>query len=195
MLSEEQAVAIVSEDWNAHVSDPRDQFALSKASLTPERDFWIIYGNTKASVVEDDFMRTYVGTGGFLVDAITGELVVIGSAQKAAEVLQDLRDSRASAGQHYVLAAGTGSGEHSEVVALRKLLPCGLLHARRLLASPDRYWFTGPKRILESHSTELQQIGMPSEVILVVDPAHAIAVDAPCDFRRDFQRFAEQIKS
>lgn len=193
MLSEEQAVGIVSEYWNTRASDPRGLFALAAVSLTAERDFWVIYGNTKAWVEEGDLMAMSVGIGGFLVDANTGELFIIGSAQGDAEVLQDLRDARAAAGQHYVLAAGTGSGDFQEVTSLRKLLPCGIMQARRLLAPPGRYWFTGSKRTLESHASEFQKIGMPSEVILVADPVDAIPVGYPWDFKWDFRKLAGQI--
>ncbi|HEY1122830.1 MAG TPA: hypothetical protein VGE67_14565 [Haloferula sp.] len=193
MLSEEQAIAIASGHWNANVRDPGDQFALGQALLCSEGDFWVIHGNTKASVVDGDFLRTMVGNGGYLVDAITGELVIMGSSQQTEQVLRDIRDTRAAEGLHYVLAAGTGSADHSEVAALRKLVPCGIMQGRRLLASPDRYWFTGLKRILENHANSLQQIGMPCEVILVSDPAHAIPVDSPWDFKWDLRKLAERI--
>lgn len=194
-LTEKQAVARVAEYWNSTHTDPGDEFAPTQAKLTDEEDFWIISGNTKALVVDRDETRRLVGYGGFLVNAMTGDLHVVGSAQKVEDILQDLRDDRAAEGRFYVLAAGTGSGDHSEVSALRKVVPCGIMHARQLLTSPIRFWFTGKKRLLQGYVNQLHQLGLPSEIILVDDPSSALPVAWTSSFRWDFERLVEQIKA
>ena len=83
-LTEKQAVARVAEYWNSTHTDPGDEFAPTQAKLTDEEDFWVIHGNTKALVVDRDETRRLVGYGGFLVNAMTGDLHVVGSAQKVA---------------------------------------------------------------------------------------------------------------
>lgn len=194
-LTEKQAVARVAECWNSTHTDPGDEFAPTQAKLTDEEDFWIIHGNTKAFVVDHDRMRLLVGFGGFLVDATTGELFIVGSAQKMFHILQDARDDRAAEGRFYMLAAGTGSGDHSEVSALRRVLPCSIMNARQLLTSPTRYWFTGKKRLLEQYEGELHLLGIPSEIILVDDPSSALPIAWTSIFRWDFERLIEQIKA
>jgi len=195
MLTRDEAVAIVADYWNKDAHGDGDEFHPSSVEATDDCAFWMIHGNSKAYVVDGDQMKMAVGISGFIVDSDTGALAIAGSAQDPSDILQDCRDDKQAAGQHYVLAGGTGSGALEEVSALRGLFSIGMIRASQMLQPPKRYWFSGKKRLLLNYQRELSALGMPAEIILLKQAPDAIELNWLSRFSWDLQRLSEQAEA
>ncbi|MAS93909.1 MAG: hypothetical protein CMO55_12010 [Verrucomicrobiales bacterium] len=195
MITRKQAISIVAEHWNKSILQDGDEFHPSSVELPEECDFWVIHGNSKAYLVDGDHQRLAVGEGGYVVDADTGALEIAGSAQDVLDILQDCRDDKVANGKNYVLAGGTGSRAFHEISAFRKVFACGVHRAREMLKAPERYWFTGKRRLLVSYQAEFEALDIPSEVILLDDVSDVITINWSSRFKWDLQSLSNRIQS
>ena len=193
MITRDEAISIVADYWNKDISQEGDEFHPCSVELTEVGDYWLLHGNTKASVVGGIEIRTAVGVTGFIVDAKSGNLVVVGSAQDVSDILEDCRDDSVLSGQTYVLAVGLGAADIAEIKALRKLFPCSYGRARELLRVPERYWFQGKLRNLKCYQQELADAGMISEIIVLDEASNAIEIDWRSAFSWDLFKISERI--
>jgi len=193
MITREEAISIVGDYWNKDVQDSGDEFYPASAELTEEKDYWMINGNSKSFITDGIELKCMVGISGFIVDAHSGDLSIAGSLQDPYDILQDCRDDKLAGEKRYVLAGGLGRSDATEITQLRGLFPCGISRARELLSEPERFWFTGKLRYLQSYQKDLMQQGMITEILILDDVSEAIEVHWLSDLKSCLHLLSKRI--
>lgn len=182
MISADAAKAIVLRLWED--AWPGERFAIQSCTLSPRGDYWVVGSNSEDFVLRGMFERCYVGISAHLVNALSGEVTIVGSAQSWEQILQDRYDEEAAEGRNYVLEPAFDRSDKEGLVNLHKQLPCSYAHAIGLLSSGGRQWFTGRLRILAHVREMLGDKGIQTTIVLRPDVQGAARVDED-DWRWD----------
>ena len=142
MYSEKEAKEKVLSFVNSPNSgENSDEFVISSIRLSPREDFWIVQANCRAYVEFGDLSKCYVGVGAYMLNAETGEIEIIGSAESPDNFLQDVYDERIAGNRFYALKCSHDLGDKRAIVNLHKMFNCPLVKAKELIRS-NQYWFT-----------------------------------------------------
>lgn len=174
MISATQAQHIVLEACEAEAGEA---FAIASCRLATQGDYWIIGCNSARFVLHGDDSAYHVGVAAYLVDAHSGALEVVGSAQSCEEYLQDKRDLAAAGDGRYILQAGFGRADKVALIRLHQRLGLPLAHALQRTMDEQRHWFSGRRRILQQLQGRLDAEGIATELILHAGNSTAIPIE------------------
>lgn len=171
MISEDEAKAMVlrvGEDrWDGL------RLAIQSCVHSPRGDYWVICANSENFVLHGDWSSLLVGVSGYLINAESGELTVVGSGQSLEIALQDMSDKEAAGSLHYVLQPAFDRSDKAALINLRQHLQCPLRAAIALLSADHRNWLVGDRRLLISAQTVLGEKHIETEISLQADPGGA----------------------
>ena len=158
--------------------DEDNEFVIiSGATLSENKDYWIIRANSRACVEGGDQSMCYVGVNAYLVNTESGEIEIVGSATSVESFLQQKYDLRAANGKHYVLICCHDHNEKEIVIKIHRLFNCSLKKAKYLL-SERKHWLTGQKIHLLSAQKLLREKGIETQIALLETTESAIAIDS-----------------
>ena len=160
MYSEQQAKEIFLEYINSpEVIGTPKEFVVYAIRRSEKEDYWIISANAKPGCPQSG------GVYGYLVDVVSGEVIVVGPDGIGA-YLKDKYDLEEANGREYVLSYAHEPNDKKAIVNLRKVLsinyPMAVVYARN-----KRQWFKGRKRYLEGAQELLREKDIRSEIKLV----------------------------
>lgn len=165
MYTEEQAKNIFLKYMNKdRIWTP--PMAVRKLSLSERNDFWIVDAYDTAP------NSSKCGVWGYLVNNLTGKVIVCGSDQRPEDYIQDKYDEDDAQGKSYVVKP-VQSGDKVNILKLKKIF--GVTYSEAIfLLRKNTNWLQGKKRHLELAQKWLLNIDVPT-VIELIDSPEAVA--------------------
>ncbi len=160
--AKEKVLELVNKPGRGH---DEDEFVISSIRLSENRDYWVVHANSKAYVEFGDSSRCYVGVGAYMVDSITGQIEIVGSAESPEQFIQDKYDLKKANGKSYILTCNHDIKDKKAIVNIHQVFNCPLNKAKYLLRE-NRNWFSGKKRHLEQVQSFMNSKGIKTEIKL-----------------------------
>ncbi|WP_087026396.1 hypothetical protein [Thaumasiovibrio subtropicus] len=159
MYSEKEAREKFLAYINRDIGGTESEFEIKRIQLSEREDFWIIGANAISPLHQAG------GVYGYLLDADTGEVLVMGFNGPYA-YLQDKYDDEEANGCSYVLSCGFESSDKEQIVNLRKKLETSYSLAIKCVKSQNQ-WFCGKKRELLQLKKHFDDQDIPTKIELV----------------------------
>lgn len=178
MLKTEEAQTIVLRRSNqGRDTNGGDEFVIQSCELSPRKDYWVIRVNSADYVIRGVVGKCYVGVNAHLVNALTGEVETVSSAQGWQNYLQDKYDLINAQGNFYILRPAFDKSDKSALINLRQKLECRAQDVICMTSPDNNFWLTGNLRKLNDAKILLEKANIQVNIELHADSRGAIVID------------------